>query len=782
MGASSSGSVAPTNLPSVSTTQLPLQERVPSPMNIEEPEPGFSLGTVKSRSNKSRFKLPNKTTQKSNLTQQQPSVGMPAGAESSQPIERPHEIDFSHVLALVDSKKGEADDAAMRQEDCLSVQCYTTAIQAYRSLVDTPFFDGDKMANLLDNRAMVLMRLGAVQAAVDDCREAVNFVSDGGAQGERFSAHSGPPFKVKVQKRLVQALFKRGLDREAREAAEAALNTSKQAAFLAMRLLPKQQADECIQMLGHTEREIDLTLKDLLEVQRNLDKVRQLLSSNNVNTSMSFLDPLKHVNLALMHEDASDELIGTKVRLLIKMKRWREVAGVLERYAALKVQFDELFVGDLEPKNPFPGVEPALHLKLDFFNRKLEEDLVTAEKKLNSKAVGEAILRLPYGMTQIYVRALRLEERYPAAECALDAIGSLVESKEFPTEMKQQFNWIAEERDRLNRTKEGREKGDKFFKDAQFEEAANAYAKCLEIDNKGQRGATDGPNAGGRLHAVLHCNRAAALMAMSKYEEALVACSAAIQIHSRYMKATLRRARCYARVMRFSEAISEYNRWLELVESEKKKNGPQTLSACLFDCPKDASEKDINIVRRELESVHLSKRRAEAAVREQNSRSKQGEEKWTKAFSNARTAQDRREEWYKQDSRRWDSFASRGPNRGPSRPKEYKRSSSTGHGVDDDHSKSNYRSHSEGRPRQHASGLDINSRDHYAVLQISVHATEAQINKAYRKMALIYHPDKNKHDNAEDQFRRLQEARDVLTDSVKRRMYDRERGHMGRRH
>ena len=63
-------------------------------------------------------------------------------------------------------------------------------------------------------------------------------------------------------------------------------------------------------------------------------------------------------------------------------------------------------------------------------------------------------------------------------------------------------------------------------------------------------------------------------------------------------------------------------------------------------------------------------------------------------------------------------------------------------------------------------------RDYYDVLGISKSANETEIKKAYRKMAKKYHPDVNKAPDAEEKFKEVQEAYDVLSDSNKKAAYD----------
>jgi len=73
----------------------------------------------------------------------------------------------------------------------------------------------------------------------------------------------------------------------------------------------------------------------------------------------------------------------------------------------------------------------------------------------------------------------------------------------------------------------------------------------------------------------------------------------------------------------------------------------------------------------------------------------------------------------------------------------------------------------------------MSKRDYYEVLGVARDASEKDIKKSYRRVAMKFHPDRNPDDaNAEEKFKEASEAYEVLSDAQKRGIYD-QYGHAG---
>lgn len=681
---------------------------------------------------------------------------------------------------------------------------YMESIRTFSSALRYNSSHNDR-AVLLSNRAAGLLMLGACRAAAEDCLTALRLVANGEQQPNTpFSSDTGYLLTIKLYTRMGRALLRLG----EQQASEAAFTEATGVARKALMFTEQYHSPDVVRantaIVQQMRHEASQAMGDAQLFGNIWQKISKCLAHTIQHPSdkNGLVETLGHVSRALELAPQSEKLAEAKVSLLGSLMRWREVAGYCERLAAWSVRWDSLFINDLKSQHPFPGIPMARSLTQDFFGELLQEDSVSAELKLSSRAAAEAVLRLPFVVCQHYIRALRLEERYPAATQCLQSLEELTvrgTSHYSPQSLQAQLSWIPKERSKLERTKAGRERGDELFRGQHFEEAAKQYGACLLIDGEtttqfNQVSMTGDDTAGGRLHAVLHCNRAACLMALRRFAEAIEDCSKALRIHTQYMKAMLRRARCFTRLQRHQEAMAEYKRYLELAEEYKSSSFGATsyIPPCLFDGPRDVTESDVAQVRKELDDAVKAKNRVDSNARQDADRRHNDRARWQDAFPGSHwnhqqqstsgaanngagsTAQQRRDQFYSQQnsSRRWDSFNNKGPRSSHHRTNSWNASPSDGKPKQQQQQRSG--SANRTRPSPFSPGSDL-TKDHYHVLDVNPNATDDEIKKAFRKMALKYHPDKNKEENAADTFRRAKLAYETLNDPSKRQKYDLER-------
>lgn len=362
---------------------------------------------------------------------------------------------------------------------------------------------------LYANRAASLLMVGAYEAATHDCKKATKFVDV-----RKTTTDSGRVFVAKLYCRMARSYLKLGNVKEA----EANFNL---AVLISETFIKQLDTDKIYSSELSVLQQLNRIIADATTGLGDAHKCKEAM--NIARTLGSIDDILENCpGLESFHEQ--------KINLLIKKRRWSDVSLHCEKMACDAVRLDGVFTEDLHPFNPFPGVEEANYLKADHFT-----NVKTCERKLSSKAVAEAVLRLPNSLLQSYLRALRLEERYTEAARACTALEDLSNSSSPRLRLKQGgrpvFSWLVLERDKIRRTVATKDRGDANFKNGDYRLAAINYTHCLGIDS--DIGSMPNNTAGGRLHAVLFCNRAACYMALRKYRDASNDCTSALAIQVR---------------------------------------------------------------------------------------------------------------------------------------------------------------------------------------------------------------------------------------------------------
>ncbi|CAH8598638.1 unnamed protein product [Schistosoma haematobium] len=115
-----------------------------------------------------------------------------------------------------------------------------------------------------------------------------------------------------------------------------------------------------------------------------------------------------------------------------------------------------------------------------------------------------------------------------------------------------------------------KEEGNTFIHDHKYSQALEAYTKALEVDPSHDM-----------INAKLYCNRACALFYLDRFDEALNDCDNAISLEPNYLKARIRRARCYSSLEEYEKAVEEWTAVVKLDGSQENKKSLQTAKSAL---------------------------------------------------------------------------------------------------------------------------------------------------------------------------------------------------------
>lgn len=252
------------------------------------------------------------------------------------------------------------------------------------------------------------------------------------------------------------------------------------------------------------------------------------------------------------------------------------------------------------------------------------------------------------------------------------------------------------------------------FKRHAFDRAVSLYSRALALDPQHDE-----------YCAVVYCNRAAAYMGMEQYTSALVDCDDALKRKSPYPRALLRRARCYAALDKHAQALKDFDRYIRDVRRDA--NAAVLPGGSVAEVELERAQ-----VKRAMDAAKRAKQQAEAQRRAE------------RAHQHRYTWDDDRD-FYRDFHR------------------SYARASSNSHGAGASWSSA---------PAAPVAKPKV--RTHYQVLGVPQRATTDELKRAYRKLALLYHPDKAKRDEDAERFKDMSAAYTVLSDAAARRKYDME--------
>ncbi|CAI5709962.1 unnamed protein product [Peronospora destructor] len=262
--------------------------------------------------------------------------------------------------------------------------------------------------------------------------------------------------------------------------------------------------------------------------------------------------------------------------------------------------------------------------------------------------------------------------------------------------------------------------GNERFKQGNYQEAARFYSEAVQIDPQHQE-----------YCAIIYCNRSAAQMGLERYHTAVLDCNEALKRKPNFPRALLRRARCHVALKMYHEAVKDFERYL------REQRGTVPADATSDVCrERNEAKAAIAKAQEEVRQREAAKKRAERQRRHQHSRQRE-ESSWN-------------------DSKFHDN---------------YRQSASSSN--EGSHGSSRFQS-SGGSSRASYMEPKTQRRTYYDVLGIEKTSTINQIRKAYRKLALVFHPDKAKTLTHGELFKEMTAAYNVLSDESSRAKYDRE--------
>lgn len=547
---------------------------------------------------------------------------------------------------------------------------------------------------------------------------------------------------------------------------------------------------------AHEKKSLEEAVREAEDGQAEVQAVEGALQAAEQHFKrVEWPEALDRVEAALRFAHRAKRAMRLKLVALCKLKRWEEGVRFSEKYyASNKAELlSPVFIPPTSTADG-GGTSPS------------------SPGDANPHAPVNVILRMDSLEQRSYIRCLRYTDR---EDDALAALKSLLSHHGH-------VMWVSKELVRIQAIRRAKEAGDAAFREQKFEAALAHYGEALKLDPEWDT-----------MNAVLHCNRGAAHMALRLFEKAKEDCTHALRKKPDYWKAFLRRARAWREMKRWGESIFDYETYLKHAypAGGGREDGREAGNV-------GASVKgSVADVQSELESVRIEmqveKERRDFAKRQQqqhDSHWRGGGRPWrhgkgrkpgyrvSSPFEESSSEEEEEEEdvtgaedeedadragvfrdffeYYRRHQKEAEPARASGPHNGPagsfgrsassssyssnrraynfSNTKRNAGSNANGSGAPGPKSSRPLPGWGRSRSTSSVPHSGSNVSTHYSVLGIGRVASSGEVKKAYHRLALRFHPDKNKEAGAEEMFKKVSEAYNVLSDNSARRVYDAE--------
>jgi len=615
---------------------------------------------------------------------------------------------------------------------------YEQALDAFTKALNSAPQSWAPRSAVLGNRAASYMMLGRYVEAADDCDNAIRIDNT----------------LIRLHVRRARALLRLGHFAAVDECCARVMETPS----MGDAPFPSSSTGK---LNFTTDQDVELAKSDARKCLKDLSIARNL--TKNLSKAESVLD---YEGLLSLTDELKEICPQFKIahisraNALCKLQRWDE-AKIFAEYVTcdVHVSIQRLHAHPLATA-PAPSATSLLWSECVGNGSMV---------RINAPQIVQAILCMGPDLAQCYVSALKNVDasRFCCADVMDRMSAILLEVAKTCTDPRAAavgslWAWASVESERIRGMIDNKNRADRLFRNGNFSESLRSYSDALRAD----------PGAM-RWNAILHSNRAAAYMSLGLHQEAVSDCHQSIARDPHYARAYLRRARALRALSQYASSIRDYRRY---VSSE-----PQ---------PSDLTE-----VEAELNDTVESQRkqtRAEQARHEEERFGAGGG--WRSQFGGGgagRGASSSSSRFGSSSTRggMWDDaedddygggggsfrFARGGGGGGSGRSNSGGQRRPPGHGPPPPPPQfggGGRRNPPPPPPPQPDSDDSGDELDHYGTLGIPRNASESDIKKAFRALALRFHPDKNKDPGAEDKFKTIGCAYAVLSDKQQKMVYD----------